>query len=296
MPVIKRAAAVAVLGLLCILAFAGKTDAVTNLLGPGQLARANEAYLSSSYSKTLAGFGVMSLLKAGLAVIEGSAAGASLGITAQVGIGGLAQPAYDCVDIAWKTFLAGSVMLLALRYLLQAAAALDSFILGIALLVSILVLLVRWLLPRRKRFCRVAGNVLTLFTAVALIVYYLLPLSVWGASHFSRVITAPFVMEAEEGFDVSRQDLFPDGEDGAENHGMFSLSLQSRLERVTNYLKDRVGDYVEWTVKLIVGYLFDCVVFPLFFFLMLFILARGAVRGVFQRRPGDVCTPTASVD
>ncbi|OQX29128.1 MAG: hypothetical protein B0D92_05270 [Spirochaeta sp. LUC14_002_19_P3] len=289
MAVSKRAAIAVILGLLCILAFAGKTDAITDWLGTGWLARANESYLSSSYHKTLAGFGVMSLLKAGLAVIEGSAAGASLGLTAQVGIGGLVQPAYDCVDIAWKTLLAGSAMLLALRYLLQAAATLDSFILGMALLVFILFLFIR---PERARLRRAARNILTLFTAAVLIVYYLLPLSVWGASHVSRLITAPAVMEAEEGFEVSQQDLFPNGEAGAENRGVLSRSLQSRLERVTGYLKDRARDYVEWTVKLIVGYLFDCVVFPLLFFLILYVLARGAIGGVFQR----FRTPSASTD
>ncbi|MGD8396752.1 MAG: hypothetical protein PVF43_14880 [Candidatus Eiseniibacteriota bacterium] len=267
---------------LSVLAFAGTTDPWMHRLGPGRLEAANQAYLTASFNKAVAGFGVMSPLKAGLDIIEGSRVGASLGVTAQLEIGDLVQPAYDYVDIAWRTLLVGSATLLGIRYLLQATGLVDSLVLGFALLVAALVFFVRWLAPRWTQGRAVLRDVLSVSIVGVVAIYYLLPASVLGASYLSRIITAPAIEEAEQGFQQTREQLFPE-EESAGGWGGRLKQLQERVERTADYLKVRAGDVVVWTVKLITGYVFDCIVFPLTLFLVLLWLTRSIMRYAFQR-------------
>lgn len=278
-----RIAAAALLLVLCVLAFAGKTNHCTDLLGPGKMAQANEAYLTQSFNNAIAGFGVMSLLKAGLDIIEGSEVGASFGVTAQLEVGDLVQPAYDYVDIAWRTLLVGSVTLLGIRYLLQAAGVIDSILLGSALLMASLAFLAHALVPRWQRVRRVLRDALSVLVVAVLAIYYLLPLSVLGASHLSRMITAPAIAEAEQGFRETQQQLFPEDDETVDGWGKKLKSLQQRIEKTATYLKEKSKDFVVWTVKMITGYVFDCIVFPFSLFLLLLWLTRSIMRYVFHR-------------
>jgi hypothetical protein len=268
---------------LCLLAFSGKTDRVTNLLGPGRLAEANDAYLTKSFNKAIAGFGVMSLLKAGLDIIEGSEVGVSFGVTAQLEVGDLAQPAYDYVDIAWRTLLVGSVTLLGIRYLLQAAGMIDSFVLGFALFTASLAFLAHCFTPQWRKVRGILRDALSVSIVAVLAIYYLLPASVWGASRLSRIITAPAIAEAEQGFQQTQAHLFPEDVEPLEGWGKKLKSLQERIEKTAAYLKDRAKDLVIWTVKLITGYVFDCIVFPVTLFVLLLWLTRSIMRYIFHR-------------
>ena len=268
---------------LSILAFTGKSDRVTDLLGPGRMSEANEAYLSASFNKAIAGFGVMSLLKAGLDIIEGSEVGASFGVTAQLQVGDLAQPAYDYVDIAWRTLLTGSVTLLGPRYFLQSAKFIDSIILGLALLTGTMLYFTVWLAPRWHKLRWILRDILSVSIVLVLAIYYLLPLSVWGASHLSKTITAPAIAEAEEGFRQTQEELFP-VEDEAVNGWTAKLrNLQARIDKTAAVLKEKATDFVVWTVKLIAGYVFDCIVFPVTLFILLLWLTRSIMRYIFHR-------------
>ncbi len=267
---------------LCLLAFAGETERCTDLLGPGQMAEANDAYLTASFNRAIAGFGVMSLLKAGLDIIEGSEVGASFGVTAQIEVGDIAQPAYDYVDIAWRTLLLGSVSLLGIRYLLQAAGMIDSIVLGFSLMIASIFCLLRWFAPQQHRMLCVLKDALTVSIVAVLALYYLLPVSVWGASFLSRVITAPAIAEAEQGFQQTQARLFPQDDASIDGWGEKLSSLQEKIEKTVAYLKDNAKDFVVWTVKLITGYVFDCIVFPVLLFLLLFWLTRSIMRYVFH--------------
>ncbi len=78
----------------------GFTDRLLGICGLDRLSEKNEAYLESSQERTLQTFAVLSTIKVGLAVVEGTEIGVGFGLE----IGDVVQAAYDYVDIAWRPF------------------------------------------------------------------------------------------------------------------------------------------------------------------------------------------------
>jgi hypothetical protein len=280
---VVRSVAAALLLFLCVLSFTGNMDTAIDWTGRGHLRSANEAYLTEAFQKAISGFGVMSLLKAGLDIIEGSKVGASFGVTAQVEIGDAVQPAYDYVDIAWRTLLTGSVSLLGIRYILQATDFIDSYVLGFAFLIAAVAVIFSCFTKGFHQIRSIMRDILSLALVLVLALYYILPLSVWGASVLSRNITAPAITEAEQGFQQTQQELFPEPE--ADSKGTIStlMAIPERISRIVTYLTQKSQDLVVWTIQLIAGYIFDCIVFPLTLFALLLWLTRGFIRYVFQK-------------
>lgn len=273
--------------ILCIVAallsFGGRLGSLTDRAGNQALTRQNDNYLSTSFNKALVGFGTLSVLKAGLDIIEGSEIGASLGVTAQLEVGDIVQPAYDYVDIAWRTLLTGCVTLLSMQYLLKAATILDSYLLGATLMLLALFLITRWWRPTWISVKNILRDMLSVAIVVTLALYYILPLSVWGASKLSRTITQPAIEEAQNGFEQAKKTLFPDDQQRASGIVAKLKQIQDRIEQIAAYLKDETKDMVVWAIKLITGYIFDCIVFPLALFTLLFWLTRSVIRYLFQK-------------
>lgn len=275
-----------VTGLVCvvvsIIVFSGRADRYVDFLGPGKLARSNASYLTASFNKATAGFGVMSLIKAGLAIVEGSEIGASIGVTARVEVGDFVQPVYDYVDIAWRTFLYGSVVLLGTKFVLEAVGLIDSYVLGFALMVAAVAFFIAGLFPHWQKIRVILRDLLAVSVVSALALYLLLPLSIWGASHLSRIITAPEIAEAEQGFLRTQQHLFPEQTHLQSGWIERFKATSQRLEMVAAHFRKQTRDFVLWTIKLIAGYVFDCIVFPVSLFYLLLWLTRGMMRYVFQ--------------
>lgn len=248
------------------------------------LEKANASYLDSSLTKALVGFGTMSAIKAGLDVIEGTTVGAEVGVTASVQVGDVVKPAYDYVDIAWRTLLTSCVMLLSLKYLLQVAGMIGGFTLGCSLFIAALLLTLRWFRPNLVRVRSILRDLLSFTVIISFALYYILPLSVWGASKLSQTITRPSIEEAQRGFEGAKNALFPE-EQGSTNRGVLAKIKQipEQLERVVVSVKAATKDMVLWAIKLITGYLFDCIVFPIALFLMLLSASRAVLRYCFQR-------------
>lgn len=272
-----------VLALICILSFFGRLDPGFDLLGGSKLRAENDRYLTASFNRAVAGFGVLSVLKAGLDIIEGSEVGASFGATAQIQLGDIVQPAYDYVDIAWRTMLVSCVTLLGTRYALQAAGLLDSYVLTFTLIVGLAVLLLQGSPAGARRIRRILRDVLGVSIVATLALYYLLPLSVWGGSRLSSAITAPVIEEAEKGFQETRESLFPEDSQAVDGWIEKLKSIREEIEHTGIYLKERSKDLIVWTVKLIAGYLFDCIFFPVVLFLLLLWLIRAAMKYVSHR-------------
>lgn len=95
----------------------GIADLGLNAAGLGKLRTSNDRYLRSSFDKTLKTFAVLSAVKVGLAIVQGS----DVGIGFNLEVGDVVQSAYDYVDVAWRTVLGSAAVLLGTRYLLQAA-------------------------------------------------------------------------------------------------------------------------------------------------------------------------------
>ena len=149
---------VALAGIL--LAASGLLDRGLNRVGLGELALVNQQYLDASYDSALEGFLVLSAIKSGLAVIEGSEVG--IGFSLQVG--DLVQSVYDYVNIAWKTVLAGGTILLMTRLALEGVTLMDHHVLALACAAWLLLAAVRGFLPRRHGLGRLVQSIATIMS------------------------------------------------------------------------------------------------------------------------------------
>ena len=276
----RRLLIVSLLAAGVVLTALGYTERVLGFCGLDRLSSKNEAYLQTAQARALRTFAVLSTIKAGLAVAEGSEIGVGFGLQ----VGDVVQAAYDYVDIAWRTVLAGGVILLGTRILLETASLIDHWLLVIALATLALMVLTLGSPPRLPRTHGMIREIALFATVLTAACYLILPLSVSGGAFLSSRITAPSIEEATSGISTLQEDLFP--EDPTGDQGFLSkwTHVKERLDSLAAHLKEKASELVVWVLKLIAGYLFDCLVFPLALFVVLFWLTRVAGRALFGSR------------
>lgn len=272
----RRGAVIFFLVLAVALSGTGHADRLIGKMGVNRLRASNEAYLQNSFDRALKGFLALSALKMGLAVIKDSEAGVSIGVSTQLRIGGLVQSAYDYVDIAWKTLLAGTGVLLGLGYILDALAIIDGPFLTVTLFILLVMFLLRWFFPAAVRSYRFSRDMALVLTVITISFYLVVPFSISGAALLSTYITAPSINEAQANMILMKRQLFPDNV-SASDEGIYGQLKGAReyIEKAVIYLKERAADMVIWVIKIITGYIFDCIIFPLLLFIVLFKLAKS---------------------
>jgi hypothetical protein len=300
----NRITAVLVL-LLLALAVSGIFDLAVDKAFMGRLRERNVSYLDGSFDKSLQAFLVLSTIKAGLAIVEGSDIefGFSLGAQGSIELqyGDVVQPLYDYVDVAWKTSLAGGAVLLLTKLLLDAVAQIDHWFLAIALAALFICQVVDGFLPRLTIFSRACKQLFSLFIMLSVVLYLVLPLTIFAASYLSARISAPLIAEATEGYESMEEDLsaealserFSPFNGAAEQDTGFWNKLKvsqqiehlkSKYEETFSWLKSLTREMAIWTIKMFAGYLFDCLVFPLAIFFVMFVATKGLLGYAFNLR------------
>jgi len=121
-----------------------------------------------------------------------------------------------------------------------------------------------------------------------------LPSAIAGAAFLSKQITQPLVTEAQQGFEGLQEELtphalnerfFPDsqGDDSLWSYLDLRAKLQDSREaiiKMAEYLREVTEEFAVWTIKIIAGYLFDCIIFPLAFFIVGYILTKNLLAYV----------------
>lgn len=255
----------------------GQSERLFGIMGLDSLSGVNRAYLEASSVKSIGMFGVLSTIKVGLAIVEGSELGVGFGLQ----VGDIVQAAYDYVDIAWRTVLAGTVILFGTKYLLEAAALVDQWFLVLTLCFALSLSLLQWLSTGLVRTRRVIRDVLLLFTVLTIALYLVLPLSVAGGAFLSRKITSPSVREAEAGIVEVRNDLFSDIQYGGETSLSKITDLKEKIKYIVTYIKGKTSRIVSWMFSIIAGYIFDCLIFPFTLFVLLLWLTRASAKYLF---------------
>jgi hypothetical protein len=257
----------------------GLTERFLGTCGLDRLTEKNDAYLESSFERSLRTFAVLSTIKVGLAVVEGTEVGVGFGLE----VGDVVQAAYDYVDIAWRTVLAGCVILLGTRTLLEAASLANHWLLAITLAAVVLMVITQAHPTRLPRTYRALREVALFMTVLTTACYLILPLSIAGGAYLSSKITAPSIEEAESGLTALTEELFPEAEDQTTGGGLREKWSQTKkqLNQMASYLKEKASKLVIWILKLIAGYLFDCLVFPLGVFILLVWFTRVLARSLF---------------
>lgn len=287
----KKPAFALILVLPVVLSAMGHIDTMLNTFGLATLSNSNNRYLQESFDESVKGFLVLSTIKSGVAVLEGSEVGMGFNLE----VGDVVQSIYDYVDVAWKTALAGGTILLLMRLVLETIQLVDHWFLFSAFVVALFLFLLDWILPRQKQVHRILKEFLLFLTVLCIGVYFILPVSISGAAFLSTKITRPLVAEARHGFESLQSDLRPE----ALNERFFpdeskDASLWSRLDfmekldnskvaivKMMKWIEQITHDFATWTIKLIAGYLFDCIVFPLAFFVVVYLLTRSLLTYVF---------------
>ncbi|MDY6974201.1 MAG: hypothetical protein SV775_18080 [Thermodesulfobacteriota bacterium] len=277
-----------------VLSATGQMEGMFNRCGLAAISEANNCYLKESFDRSVKGFLVLSGIKSGLAVLEGS----EVGVGFNLEVGDIVQSTYDYVDIAWKTALAGGCVLLLMRLVLQTIQLFDHWFLFASMLVAMTLFLLTWLLPAFTRSCRFVKECLIFTLVLTIVLYIIMPASIAGAAFLSKRITLPLVEEANKGFERLENELTPEvlvkkfsTGNRKEESLWSSLDIKSKLEDIkdgflmmANYLEQVTRDLAVWTIKLIAGYLFDCIVFPLAFFVAVYILTKTLLTYLFGIR------------
>jgi len=264
-------------------------------IGMRKISSANEKYLSDSFNKAVAGFLVLSGIKSGLAVIEGS----EIGVGFNLEIGDIVQSVYDYVDIAWKTALAGGTVILLTRLLLQSVALIDHWCLSMMFAALFAFLIVSWFFPKYVKISRLLKEATFFLTVFSVVLYIVLPFSITGAAFLSEKITKPLIQESHKSFENIKEDfslgsitdrLFPD-EQKKDGSWLSELNIKAkyekikyRIEELAQYFKEKTRNIAIWTIQLIAGYLFDAIIFPVTFFIILFIITKSILLYLFENR------------
>lgn len=279
---------VAILLCIAVVAAFGYIDRVVDISGMGMVSDANTAYLDTAFDRSLTGFLILSGIKSGLAVIEGS----EVGIGFNLEIGDIVQSVYDYIDLAWKAALAGGTILLITKLCLEAVTLIDHWCLFLMFLILTAYFIFVWFLPRFTRTANAVREATIFLVVLSLAFYFILPVSISGASFLSKKITQPIMLETQAGFEEINREFSPTRlnqhifiGDGKEESIFSSMDFKAKYEKtkerikyVGAYFKDKTRHIAVLTLKLIAGYVFDCIIFPLTFFVILYVFTRGLVN------------------
>jgi hypothetical protein len=280
---------IALVGVTAVSA-AGYTDHALSWIGARHLERANATYLDDAFDKSLTGFLLLSSIKSGLAVVEGS----QVGIGFNLELGDIVQPVYDYVDIAWKAALAGGSIIIGMQLALKSLTLIDHWALTGLLFLLTARLLSRWIWPQRRGLHHGLQEAVRFATTLTVACYLLLPLSVTGAAALSRHITRPMIEQSHEELRRIEEEISPRQVDQAAlaDLAQESFSAPSLKKRITeastgiqmliSFLKIETDRIAALTLKLIAAYLFDCILFPLLFGLILITMIKGGVHYFFD--------------
>jgi len=289
--VTKKISLAILLLILAVASAADFLDAGLNRAGLEYLHRSNDLYLESAFQKALTGFVILSGIKSGLAVIEGS----EVGVGFNLQLGDVVQPLYDYVDIAWRAAMAGGGVIVMMQMALKGLRLIDQHVLAGWLLLILTGYIGSWLFPGRTQWWKAGLRDFTRLGAnLTLAFYLLLPLTVTAAAALSARITDPVINSTHEELRRFGETLAPDNLVrqflGPETEaGIGLLDFKARLSQLGGNMKAFTGFLALQTehiagliLKLLAAYLFDCIVFPLFFGLILMTLLRSGVSYLFD--------------
>ena len=257
-----------------VLATVGLADRLAEKMGLGHLNRVNAAYLDEASERSMQVFFVLSAIKVGLAVVEGSEVGVGFGLE----LGDVVQAAYDYVDITWKMVLAGTVILQCMRFALASAAVVDQWFLAVTLFAILMMYLCRWGAPGWIKTRRAFRDSTLLLTVITLTLYLVLPLSIAGGARLSNRITRPSLEEARHGLVTIQNELSRKTDGGDEGILGLLSSAKAKVQEVASYVTGKMRDMAGYLLTLIAVYIFDCLVFPLVLFIGLLWCARVTAR------------------
>ncbi len=282
---IKKTVIAIVLLACVILSASGYVEKAASVLGAEKVTEYNKKYLEDSFDKSLKGFLILSGIKSGLAIIEGS----EIGVGFNLEIGDIVQSVYDYVDIAWKAALTGGTIILTTQLILQIVALMNHWCLSLLFALVFGLYMFNVFSKPESRVVEIIKRGIMFLSVFTIALYLILPVSIRGAAFLSAKITNPLIEEAHKGFLSVKKELSAEAlsnrlfpvTDNTNESWMSMLNLNAHykktkisLLKLGNYLKIQTRQIAVWTIKLIAGYLFDCLLFPILFFSFVYIFIK----------------------
>ena len=256
--------------------FSGWVLNVVDYAGMKQLNKSNAVYLDSAFQQSIATFGVLSALKVGLAIVEGT----DVGVGINVEVGDAVQAAYDYVDIAWRVVLLGSTVLLGTKYMIHLADMADDWLLFTALFFLLISLILAKLNPQ-NRIRKIVQEIGSALWTLMIACYLVLPLAVGTGHLMSQHITASEIRDSETRLSEVQRSLFPEEKPANQSKMWQKINeIKNQIQRIGQVITHQGSQLVIWILKLIAGYLFDTLIFPLLLFAVFYWLSRRVLRVV----------------
>ena len=277
-----------IVGFVCIISPA--------LTGYDAINKRASGLIESALAENAKVFILVSGLKAGLAIIEGSTAGAVL---IEVEIGDLVQPSYDFVDYIWTFLLYGLLILSIYEFILE--FGLLSFgirIMGIGFLAWGMGLLFSGARKNnnlRERTLLLMRNGLPLlariFISIGLLLAYLVPVTLIASYSIRGFITEPVkirkteeIRELKQGLDQLREEFLSIKEDLSVTHPMESANrVKTRMRTIATSLFNAFNDSLHIFLYYVVVIFIEVLLFPVLTAIVLYKFGQFAIEKVSPR-------------
>lgn len=237
-------------------------------LGRQKLHELNEAFLDEAGHEAFETFMLLSILKAGLAVMSSSSAGISFIVDMDVQVGQLISSSKEIVDTGWLVSIAGIAVIKGIRMVLDILDTYAAFFLQGAVFFLMLYALISlfwetvstWLVA-----CIRAALIFTLFFSFGI------PWAVGGMALVSKVIIHPRGQEVRKELHERHGHLKVDHDRNLKQQAHKSLKKYQdkaeSLETAHKHLAEQIIDHI-------VLVLFDAVIFPFLFVAFAFVFVR----------------------
>ncbi len=305
-----KPAVVLLLVLALIFSATGHLSRGIQLAGLSRIEEANEKYLEESYEKARDTFLVLTGIKAGLAIIKGSSVEATFIVGTSKTVGDVVKPVYKAINVVWRTCLAAAVTLLFMRLLLPIVQDVGQWLLFGSFIFALILCCFQWKYPAHEKTKVLIQKVCLLIVSLSIALILILPISIRGASNLSRILTGERREEAFEELKNMRAEFTTQAllermtmeeeleeENAVENEEAWHQRLRNRLSprdqfeklqvwmsSFSNWLVEKTGELFQISIILIIGYLFDIIIFPLTFFIVLYFGTKLLFLGLLGSR------------
>ena len=244
----------------------------------------SEEYMRNSYNQSKTLFLTLSVIKGTMGVIEGSTLNANAVIGINLELGDIIEPAYEMINILWKTSLLSVVILkIETLYFGFFTIKLSSFLLSVSL-----IFLAPWVFVKNKA-TEILTRVSKYFFGAFLFIYLLIPSVLFITSKVVNMMETEYKEPAIKRIEKNVGNLNSSAEElfrPAENTSIFNFKGQvDSYKDIVDSFKTESGNVTESIsedVPLIIGVtIFGYVILPLLLALFLYKLARNLIMSKF---------------
>jgi hypothetical protein len=266
----RRYRAVVILIFLLICMVSGMFDDLYNRCYGNRTRVENATYLEDITQKAASLLVPIMVAKGSMDVIEGS--------EMVLEFGDIVQPLLDYLNVAWQVVLVASIVLLSFKYFLEGTIDIGSVFLTVSVAMYLLLALFHSFRSPDNPVAQTVKRMAGMMLLIALLIYFVLPLSVQGAAWLSQHSTANMTVAYEETFDELSKTFALDTVESAEGMKQKAELFKDKADELILYVQDgglkKVG---KSAVYVMVVYILDGIVYPvlMMFFLIWFI--RGAL-------------------